>query len=175
MNDLPQRGEVRWALVPHVLEQPFRSNGWEGGLDFAGIEAIVRATPSRVELEVTVAASMRPVLILHSWLGSNHGTYGCLRTRRIETVNYATQADLQTGIHPDLYLLSGASAGKERAVLIQAVSRLHISAIGGEVIGYVSDAELREIGERLAAALDLDLDGLVQRRVEAVLTELGLG
>ena len=171
---LPERGEIRWALVPHAVEAPFGGPGWDGGLDFAGVTAHARDAGTRAPLALTLPAVIRPVLLLQGWEGAPHGAYAVLRTRRLDALSPAARDAVQAGTSPDLVLLDGVSAGHRRVAMIAGVSRVHGSALDTTIAGRASAATLRSIDERLADSLSLDLDRLVERRVEAVIADLDL-
>ncbi len=175
MIDLPRRGEVRWALVPYVPQAPFRGREWGTGADFDAIRTHLRERRPRTGIDLELRAMVRPVLLLHGWESSADDAYAVLRTKRLEALRADDQSSVRAGRDPALVPLSGLLAGKERAAMVGTTTRLHLSAIDAYVLGVVSDTIMRRISEGLAAALEIDLDGLVQRRVDAVLTELGLG
>ena len=173
--DLPRRGELRWALVPYVPQAPFRSRAWGAGVDFEAIRTQLRQERPRSGIDLELRAAVRPVLLLHDWEAAADGAYVVLRTKRIEALPVEAQPGVRAGDDTALIPLAGIHAGNERAAMIGTVTRLHVSAIDSTVLGTVADATLQRVAESMAAAMQLDLDGLVQRRVDAVLAELGLG
>ncbi len=61
---------------------------------------------------------------------------------------------------------------KEGAIDLNALIRIHESAIAGAPIGRLDSNELRIVGERLAEHLDLDLSGLVEREARELLERI---
>ena len=170
--DLPQRGEIRWALVPHVAEAPVTFAGVEEPLDFAAASAMLRARGARNSRDIVLPAVIRPVLILHGWESASHGAYVVLRTRRLEALSPATREAVLADAAGGLVLLDGASAGHERAAMIAGISRLHGSAIDHVVVGRASAKTMRRVSERIADRLELDLGQMISDRVDAVLSGL---
>ena len=174
IEGLPRRGDIRWALVPYAFEEPFVGPDWEGGYNFAAVARHASAAPSRTGVRVTSTARMRPVLVLHGWEQAVHGSYACLRTRRLESLAEHSRAAVRRGTEPDLLHLPGEIAGRERAVLLHGISRLHASALDVIAIAHLDDETMERVGSGLVDALDLDVAGIVQRRVDAALAELGI-
>lgn len=173
MIAMPQRGEIRWAAVPFAFEAPFRGPEWDGELGFA--DAVERVQAARDgALEALVPLRIRPVLVLHGWDACAHGSYAVLRTKRLELLDDNDRALARSGDDPGLVPLDGVYAGSERAVMVRSIARVHASAIDVEVLGVISPAELQAVGEGVANALQLDLDGIVRQRVDGALAGLGL-
>jgi hypothetical protein len=158
----PQRGELRWAAVPYVFASPVLGPDWDGPRDLAGVIAEVRGRRGAVRAELPF--KVRPVLVLHSWVGAAHGAYVVLRTKRLESLTAGVRALAERGDDPALVPLHAPSAGARRAVLLTGIARIDQRAIDGEPLGRASTDEMRRIGEGLAALLELDLDRLVERR-----------
>jgi hypothetical protein len=172
--DLPARGDIRWALVPHAAQAPFSLEGATTGLDFATATELIRSRGPRAAAGLILPVTVRPVLLLHGWEGAHHGAYAVLRTRRIESLSPGARAALRNGPPDDLVLLDGISAGHERAAVIAGLTRVHGSAIDANVVGRVGSSTMRVVNEVLAASLELDIGDIVERRVETVLAELGI-
>ena len=77
---------------------------------------------------------------------------------------------------PSLFHLALAPAKyglhKEMAIDLNALVRVHASAMLPRAVGALDDSEMRVIGQRLAEHLDIDLEPLIAARVEARLDEL---
>jgi hypothetical protein len=172
--ELPTRGEIRWALVPHAAQAPFSIDGAASGLDFATASALIRSRGPRAAARLILPAVVRPVLLLHGWESAHHGAYAVLRTRRVSALSPAVREALRAGTADDLVLLEGTSAGHQRVAMLAGLTRLHGSAIDSSVLGHADDATMRRVGEGLATSLAVDLDGIIGERVEAVLAELGI-
>ena len=167
---LPQRGEIRWAAVPYAFAEPFRSPDWDGGIAFSEVVRRVRGQRDRVA--AVVPLKVRPVLILHGWEHAAQESYAVLRTKRLEVLGEPHRRLVRAGGDPGLVHLAGRYAGRERAVMVRGIARIHASAVDTVSLGRISGAELRAVGEGVAGALDLDLDGLIERCVEAALADL---
>jgi len=168
----PLRGELRWALVPYDFEAPFVGDQWAEGLDFAGISALLRERGPRPQLAVNVRAKVRPVLVVQSLGSGVAGTVAVLRTKRLSTLPERLRASIRRNDDPRLVYLPEQWAGAERVVLVDAVHRLHNSAIDGQAFGRTSDDTMRLVAERLVRALELDISGLVEREASATLARL---
>lgn len=161
-GDPPRRGELRWAAVPYALEAPFRVDGADAPLGLPAVLGRLRGAGG--PLDVAVPVKVRPVLVVHSWVGSAHGAYAVLRASRIARLDPVQAARVRAGRDPHVIPLAGRYAGHERAVVLGAIDRVHASAFDPEPLGAASPDEMRRIGEGLAALLELDLDRLVERR-----------
>ena len=172
--ELPDRGEIRWALVPHAAQAPFSIDGAATGLDFETASALIRSHGPRAAVRLILPAVVRPVLLLHGWESAHHGAYAVLRTRRVSALSPAVREALRAGTADDLVLLEGTSAGHQRVAMLAGLTRLHGSAIDSSVLGHVDDATMCRVAEGLATSLAMDLDRIVGERVEAALAELGI-
>ena len=168
----PLRGELRWALVPYDFEAPFAGDEWSGGLDFAGISALLRERGPRPQFAVNVPAKVRPILVVQSLGSGIAGTVAVLRTKRLSALPERLRESIRRNDDPRLVYLPEQWAGAERVVLVDAVHRLHNSAIDGQALGRTSDDVMRLVAERLVRALELDLSGLVEREAAATLARL---
>jgi len=165
------RGELRWAVVPYAPAAPLAGPGWEGGISLRDYMARIREGGGADALLLPV--KVRPVLLLHSWVTATHDAYLVLRTRRMATLDETTLELVREDADPGLVPLSGVSAGAERVAMVGAISRVHASALDDQPLGWATPAEMRLIGERVAARLELDLDHVVERRALALLDGLG--
>jgi len=141
--ELPNRGEIRWALVPHAAQAPFSIDGAASGLDFATASAWIRSRGPREAARLILPAGERPVLLLHGWESAHHGAFGVLRTRRVSALSPAVREVLHAGTTDDLVLLRGTSAGHQRVAMLAGLTRVHGTAIDSAVVGRVDDATTR--------------------------------
>ena len=172
---LPQRGEVRWALVPFAFEAPFRSPEWSGPIGIADLDAIVRSREGRSAITVEVSAKVRPVLLLQGIAHAGHGTCAALRVKRLEALSEPLRDGVRRGEDPHLAPLQTTIAEREHAVVVTAPLAVHLSALASAPIARLSAEEMRGVDERLARVLELDLDRLVEERAVTLLEALGIG
>ena len=158
--------------MPYDFEAPFVGDEWPGGLDFAGISALLRERGPRPQFAVNVPAKVRPVLVVQSLGSGVAGTVAVLRTKRLSTLPERLRESLRRNDDPRLVYLPEEWAGAERVVLVDAVHRLHNSAIDGKALGRTTDDVMRLVAERLVRALELDISSLVEREATATLTRL---
>lgn len=170
----PLRGELRWALVPHVAQQPYAVVGAPDMVAFADVVGEIRARGPRSSVDIALQTELRPVLIVHGWESASHGAYVVLRTRRLGALSPAAQDAVRIHAANGLVLLDGAFDGQERAAMVAGIARVHGTAIEPLVAGRVSHETMRRVDEHLARSLELDLGRLVGERVETVLAELGI-
>lgn len=172
---LPQRGEVRWALIPFAFEAPFRSPEWSGPIGIADLGEIVRAREGRSAVTLEVPAKIRPVLLLQGVAHAAHGTCAALRVRRLEALSEPLRDGVRDGEDPHLAPLTTPIAEREHAVIVTAPLAVHLSALASAPIARLSAEEMRGVDERLARILQLDLDRLVEEHAVTLLETLGAG
>jgi fructose-specific component phosphotransferase system IIB-like protein len=127
--ELPDRGEIRWALVPHAAQAPFSIDGAATGLDFETASALIRSHGPRAAVRLILPAVVRPVLLLHGWESAHHGAYAVLRTRRVSALSPAVREALRAGTADDLVLLQGASAGHQRVAMLAGLTRAALAQV----------------------------------------------
>jgi len=180
VSDPGLRGAIVWAIVPYVPEAPFRV--WLGDAQpVATISSAAdyarQALEQRLDAEQTflVEGKLRPVLLLQDRpLGLLPEIAG-LRMVRLEALSDEQQRSIREHQEPSLFHLAAGrkyGLGKEMAVDLNALVRVHQTAIAGRPVGRLDDYEMRSVGERLAEHLDIDLEPLVTALVEERLEEL---
>lgn len=168
------RGAIVWAVTPYVPQAPF--------LLWAGAGAAVREIPTARALALAVRAreldpeqtylvpgKLRPVVLLQDRPRRALPEFAALRLVRLEALRAAEQEAIRGGREPSLLYLAPNVAKygltRENAVDINALLRVHESAIVGRPVGRLDSEELRTIGERLVEHLDIDLVPLLDRRL----------
>jgi mRNA-degrading endonuclease toxin of MazEF toxin-antitoxin module len=167
------RGAIVWAVTPYVAEAPFRVVIGEAVRSFAsardvGLAVRQRELPSEhVQL---VQSKLRPVVLLQDRPRRALPEFAALRLVRLETLAPSRRDRIRRQEEPSLLYLP-ATGGRygtfnESAVDVNALVRVHESAIVGRPVGRLDAAELRALGERLVEHLDLDVTGLLERKLE---------
>lgn len=170
-----------WAVAPYVPEAPFRI--WLGdGEPVAQIpDARTYARQARhqgLEAEQTflVPGKLRPVVLLQDRPRGVLPEVAALRMVRLEALTQLQKESIRSGGEPSLLHLaldrSKYGLGKEMAVDLNALVRIHATAFLPEAVGRLDDNELRVLGQRLVEHLDIDLESLIAERVEQRLDEL---
>lgn len=175
------RGAIVWAVVPYVPQAPFRV--WLG--DGQRVATIADATTyarqarrSGLDPEQTflVEGKLRPVVLLQDRPARRLPEIVALRMVRLETLQPRQREAIREHREPSLFHLALAPAKyglhKEVAIDLNALVRVHASAMLPRAVGALDDGEMRVIGQRLAEHLDIDLEPLIAARVEARLDEL---
>ncbi len=167
------RGAIVWAIAPYAPKAPFRI--W-GGVDapIATVETatelarLVRRRGLDAEQTFLTTGKLRPLVILQERPRHALPEHVALRIIRLEELARSHQEAIRSEREPSLFYLRADKAKygmtKEGAIDLNAVVRIHESAIAGRTIGRLDASELRVIGERLAEHLDLDLTLLIERK-----------
>ncbi len=169
------RGAVVWALVGFVPEAPFRL--WHGDehpaseLPDAGRFAKqVREQGLDAQQTFLVEGKLRPVVLLQDRPRNVLREIVGLRMVRLETLTEPAQATIRDQREPSLFHLpvrpSKYGLSKEMAVDLNALVRVHATAILPRAVGRLDDNEMRVIGQRLVQHLDIDFEPLLARLVE---------
>lgn len=175
------RGAIVWAIVAYVPEAPFRLWLGEGNplgeIASAGAFAHqVRRQGFDAEQTFLVKGKLRPVLLLQDRPRRALREIVALRMVRLETLTEPQQASIRDQREPSLFHLPVRTAkyglSKEMAIDLNALVRVHVSAILPKAVGRLDDNELRVIGQRLVEHLDIDLEPLLARLVEERLETL---
>ena len=168
------RGAIVWAVAPYAPQAPFRL--W-GGPDQPAttIETateLARLVAERgldAEQTFLTTGKLRPVVILQERPRRALPEYAALRIARLEELSPGQQESIRAQREPSLFYLPANRAKygmtKEGAIDLNALIRIHESAIAGRPIGRLDANELRVVGERLVEHLDLDLTLLVERKI----------
>lgn len=175
------RGAIVWAIAPYAPQAPFRVWGGEqqpiATLDDA--TAFARLVSRRgLDPEQTFLApgKLRPVVILQERPRHALPEHVALRIIRLEELEPHRQQRIREQREPSLFYLQVQPAKygmtKEGAIDLNALIRIHESAIAGTPIGRLDANELRVVGERLAEHLDLDLQRLIERKAGELLERL---
>jgi len=177
------RGAIVWAIVAYVPEAPFRL--WLGDKHGPGEVADARAFAQQVrqqglDAEQTFLAKgkLRPVLLLQDRPRRALREIIALRMVRLQTLSEAQQASIREQREPSLFHLPVRVAkyglSKEMAIDLNALVRVHASAILPRAVGRLDDNELRVVGQRLVEHLDIDIEPLLARLVEERLQALAV-
>lgn len=175
------RGAIVWALVGFVPEAPFCL--WHGDAqrhstlpDAQTFARQVREQGLDAEQTFLVGGKLRPVLLLQDRPRNVLREIVGLRMVRIETLREPAQAAIRAKREPSLFHLpvrpSKYGLSKEMAVDLNALVRVHATAILPRAVGRLDDSEMRVIGQRLVKHLDIDLEPLLARLVEERLEQL---
>jgi len=175
------RGAIVWAIVSYIPEAPFRL--WPGDGHPAGEIADAQAFARQVrrqgldaEQTFLVNGKLRPVLLLQDRPRRALREIVALRMVRLETLSKTQQTSIRDQREPSLFHLPVRPAkyglSKEMAIDLNALVRVHASAILPRAVGRLDDNELRVIGQRLVEHLDIDIEPLLARLVEERLEAL---
>lgn len=175
------RGAIVWAVAPYAPHAPFRLWGGERQRvstveDATELARLVAGRGLDAEQTFLMPAKLRPVVLLQERPRHALPEYAALRIVRLEKLSRERQEAIRQQREPSLFYLRAQPARygmtKEGAVDLNALVRIHSSAIAGSPIGRLDENELRVVGERLAEHLDLDLQLLVERKARELLARL---
>lgn len=175
------RGAIVWAVVAYVPEAPFRV--WLGPdhppaelPDARAYAEQVRHRGLDAEQTFLVPGKLRPIVLLQDRPRGVLREIVALRVVRLETLSDAQRASIRAQDEPSLLHLPVRPAkyglSKEMAVDLNALVRIHASAMLPKAVGRLDDNEMRVVGERLVEHLDVDLEPLLARLVEERLEQL---
>lgn len=175
------RGAIVWALVGFVPEAPFRL--WHGDdqphsslPDARTFARQARHQGLDAQQTFLVDGKLRPILLLQDRPRNVLREIVGLRMVRLETIPEAQQTAIRVQREPSLFHLAVRQAkyglSKEMAIDLNALVRVHASAILPKAVGHLDDNEMRVIGQRLVEHLDIDLEPLLARLVEERLDQL---
>jgi len=175
------RGAIVWALTAYVPEAPFHI--WLGEdtpsatiRDAPEFANQVRHQGLDGEQAFIVSAKLRPVLLLQDRPRKVLKEIVALRMVRLEKLSIDQQERIRKHEEPSLFHLPVAQRKygltKEVAIDLNALVRVHASAILPKAVGRLDDVELRVLGQRLVEHLDIDLEPLLARLVEERLEAL---
>ena len=175
------RGAIVWAVAPYAPKSPFRI--WSGAdqpvatVDTATeLARLVSRRGLDAEQTFLTAGKLRPVVILQDRPRRALPEYAALRIVRLEELAPAEQEAIRSHCEPSLFHLAVNRAKygmtKEGAIDLNALIRIHASAIAGRPIGRLDANELRVVGERLIEHLDIEVTQLVEREARALLERI---
>lgn len=174
------RGAIVWAVVPYVPEVPFRL--WLGDNhpvaelgDARRYAEQVREQGLEAEQSFVVKGKLRPVLLLQDRPRGVLKEAVALRMVRLEELADEHRARIRGQREPSLFHLpvrERYGLSKEVAIDLNALVRVHVSALLPKSVGRLDDNEMRVVGQRLAEHLDIDLEPLIAARVEERLEAL---
>lgn len=173
------RGAVAWAAVASVCQGPLRR--WLGDevsaetIDSVGLARQLRAS-DRDSCTLLVDASLRPVVLVQDRPRGVLGDTLALAIVPLGGLSENQRADVREQREPSLFHLP-ARPGKygftdEMAVDLNGLLRIGCEALLPRTVGNLDDNEMRVIGERLVAHLDIDLEPVIAREVEERLQQL---
>jgi mRNA-degrading endonuclease toxin of MazEF toxin-antitoxin module len=175
------RGAIVWAIAPYAPQAPFRIWGGEAQpvATLADATEFARLVSRRgLDAEQTFLApgKLRPVVVLQERPRHALPEHVALRIVRLEELEPQRRQAIREQREPSLFYLRVQPARygmtKEGAIDLNALIRIHESAIAGAPIGRLDANELRVIGERLAEHLDLDLEALIERKARELLERI---
>lgn len=175
------RGAIVWAVAPYVPQAPFRI--WGGPeqpvASIATAAELARQVLRRgldAEQSFIVAAKLRPVVVLQERPRRALPEYAALRILRLEELSEARRESVRAHAEASLFYVPvdprKYGMTKEGAVDLNSLLRIHESAIAGRPIGRLDAVELRNLGERLAEHLDIDLTAAIERKARGLLEEI---
>jgi len=104
------------------------------------------------------------------------GQSAALRIVRLEELPVPSQQSIRARREPSLFYLPvdrpKYGMTKEGAVDLNALVRIHESAVAGRPIGRLDAAELRVLGERLVEHLDVDLTPAIEQKARELLERI---
>lgn len=175
------RGAIVWAFVSYVPEAPFHlwlGDGVQSGT-IPNAETFahqVRKQGLDPEQAFIVSGKLRPVLLLQDRPRKVLKEIVALRMVRLEKLSNEQRDRIRKHQEPSLFHLPVAKTkyglSQEVAIDLNALVRVHASAILPKAVGRLDDVEMREIGQRLVQHLDIDLEPLLTRLVEERLDAL---
>jgi hypothetical protein len=169
------RGAIVWALVAYVPQAPFQI--WLGEdapsgtiSDAVAFAHQVRRQGLDPEQAFIVQGKLRPVLLLQDRPRKVLKEIVALRMVRLEKLAPDQRERIRKHEEPSLFYLPAAprkyGLSKEVAIDLNALVRVHASAILPKTVGRLDDVELRTLGQRLVEHLEIDLEPLLARLVE---------
>jgi len=175
------RGAILWALVGFVPEAPFRL--WHGDKqrhsslpDARTFGEQARHQGLDAQQTFLVEGKLRPVVLLQDRPRNVLREIVALRMIRLESLPDPEQSSIREQREPSLFHLplreSKYGLSKEMAVDLNALVRVHATALLPRAVGRLDDNEMRVIGHRLVQHLDIDLEPLLARLVDERLEQL---
>lgn len=166
------RGALVWAVAPFVPEAPFRiyAGRAQPPVTVPSARELLRAASEGGDSQhaFIAEAKLRPVLVLDDPADARRPEVAVLRLIRLETRTQDEKARIRDQQDPMLWHLPLARfprLGKESAVDVAALLRIHVSAIAGKPVGSLDASDLRIVGERLIRHLKIDTTLMVEREV----------
>jgi mRNA-degrading endonuclease toxin of MazEF toxin-antitoxin module len=175
------RGAIVWAVIPYIPQAPFRL--WLGERhpvatipDAPTYARQARSGGLDAEQTFLVEGKLRPVVLLQDRPARRLPEIVALRMVRLEALDSARREAIRRHREPSLFHLPVRPAkyglSKEMAVDLNALVRVHASAMLPRAVGALDESEMRALGMRLVEHLDIDLEPLIAERVEQRLDEL---
>jgi len=175
------RGAIAWAVVSYGPEAPFRvrlgSDQAPAKLPDAQTYAEqIRHGALDAETTLVVAGKLRPIVLLQDRPRGVLREVVALGMVRLAILSTKQQASIRDQHEPSLFHLPVRPAkyglSNEMAVDLNALVRVHVSAMLPKTVGRLDDNEMRVVGQRLIKHLDVDLEPLLARLVDERLDEL---
>lgn len=175
------RGAIVWALVGFVPEAPFRL--WHGdghpssAIDDAETFAKqVRQQGLEAQQTFLVDGKLRPVVLLQDRPRGVLREIVGLRMVRLESLAPVAQVAIRDQRERSLFHLpvrpTRYGLSREMAIDLNALIRVHRTAILPRAVGRLDDNEMRVIGQRMVEHLDIDLESLLTKLVDERLEAL---
>jgi hypothetical protein len=167
------RGAVVWAAVLRVPDRGFRRWRHENG-ETETLDAVRLARDlyqaGEASCTVLVEAALRPVVVLQDRPQGVLGDALALAVVPLGALSRAQRDSVRAQREPSLFHLPERPAkyglNQETAIDLNGLLRLQCDALLPKLVGRLDDNEMRVIGERLVAHLDIDLEPIVTRLVE---------
>jgi hypothetical protein len=176
------QGSVVWALVPYDFRQPFAvtDHSSERPRSYANITDLAQAVQAREvgpELRIELDAKIRPVLLLQDRPAKRLREFAALKLSRLEKLAPADRDAVRDQKSARFFHLPDPGRfglGKQFAIDVLSLVRVHETAIVGPPQGKLNTDEFRVVCERLARVMDLDIANLVVREAAAFLKRQNL-
>lgn len=173
------RGAVAWATVTSVCRTPLRrwhrDESTVEAIDPVGLARQLRHE-KRSDCTLLVEASLRPVVMLQDRPRGVLGDALALDVVPLAGLSSTQRKSVREQQEPSLFHLPVRSAkyglDREAAIDLNGLLRVGCEALLPRAVGRLDDNEMRVIGERLVAHLDIDLEPVIARQVEERLQQL---
>lgn len=173
------RGTVAWGTVTTVCRTPLRRwNGEESAVETMDPVSLARQLchGEHDACTLLVEASLRPVVLLQDRPQGVLGDAVALAVVSLAALSPGQLDSVRNQREPSLFHLPRRTAkyglGQEMAVDLNGLLRIGCEALLPRAVGRLDDNEMRVIGERLVAHLDIDLEPIVAQQVEERLQQL---
>lgn len=173
------RGAVAWATVTSVFRAPLlRWDREESAVEAIDLVSLARQLhhDNHSDCTLIVEASLRPVVLLQDRPRGVLGDALALGVVSLAGLSSTQRDSVRGQQEPSLFHLPVRSAkyglDQEAAIDLNGLLRIGCEALLPRAVGRVDDNEMRVIGERLVAHLDIDLEPIVARQVEERLQQL---
>jgi hypothetical protein len=169
------RGAIVWAIVAYIPQAPARL--WQGTgrppatlPDALSYAQQVRERELSAQQTFLVEGQLRPMLLLQERPRGVLDEIVALSLVYLSKLSERQQARIREQREHSVFHLplrpGKYGMNREMAVDLNALSRIHVSAMLPRPVGRLDDNEMRVINERLVEHLDIDFEPLLSRLVE---------